>query len=220
MNLNYFQLSIKSFILIFFICEIKYCFVSAWKFNIETATAIASEDPSTAAKNIVTGAGVAVTAAAVGVCATNFWNPIGMIACAGLGIAGVTAAIAGPAYVAPDWRYVNCSSEEYRSRAIHLISLIPESKRTKSNKFDIILYLNNYCGMQCSYPTRIKPVGGDRCSDGLVNGKVAEQYYKTWKEVLGERDGIEFKDEVFNTFDYSELRCKFSDQINCHYSIF
>jgi len=46
--------------------------VAAWKFNVETTTAIASEDPSTAAKNIATGAGVAVTAAAVGVCATNF----------------------------------------------------------------------------------------------------------------------------------------------------
>lgn len=175
MKLSYFQLSIiKSFIFVFYICEIKYCSVAAWKFNVETTTAIASEDPSTAAKNIATGAGVAVTAAAVGVCATNFQNPIGMIACGGLGIAGVKAAIAGPAYVAPDWRYVNCSPEEYRGRVIHLISLIPESKRIKSNKFDIILYLNDYCGMQCSYPTRIKPVGGDRCSDGLVNGKVAE----------------------------------------------
>jgi len=74
--------------------------------------------------------------------------------------------------------------------------------------------------MQCLYPTRIKPVGGDWCSDGLVNGKEAEQYYTTWKNILGEGDGIEFKEEVFNNLDYTELRCKFSDQINCHYSIF
>lgn len=144
-----------------------------------------------------------------------------MIACGGLGIAGVTALIAGPAYVAPDWRYVNSSSEEYKGRAINPILLIPESKRIKSNKFDIILYLNDYCGMQCSYPIRMKPIGGYRCSDGLVNGKVPEQlYYKTWKDVLWEGDVIEFKEEVFNSLDYTELRCKFSDQINCHYSIF
>lgn len=183
MNLNDCKFLLKSVVILLFFCQFKYC-SAQWKFNVETSTAILSESPSTAAKNVATGAGVVLTTAAVSACALGFWNPLGWVACGGLGIAGVVSSIVAPSYIAPDPRY-NCSPEEYKNRANKLISLLKETERTKTNKFDIFKYLDSFCVNQCIYPTRISPIGGDRCRYDRVTDEVESQYYDIRKEILG-----------------------------------
>lgn len=212
MSSNDFQLSIKCFVFFLFICRIKYC-SAQWKYNTETGISIITEEPATATRNIITGASVAVTTAATGICATMFWNPAGLIACGVAAIAGTLGSVVAPMYIAPDWRYVNCSSEQYRDRAFRLISSIPENNHTTQNLFAVLHYLNKYCAKQCEYPTGLKPVGGDRCSGDKVKKSVAKQYFEIRKEVLGDYDAMEFRHLYFDNL--SGIRCGFSDQVNC-----
>lgn len=141
--------------------------------NVELATAIASENPPIVTKKIIIGTAVIAMTTATGDCLAKVWNPIGIAAYTIRSVYGIAVSIVSPIIIVPDQRYVKRSPDEYRGRAIRLISLIPESKINKTNKFDVINHLNSYSAAQFIYPTRRKLVGGDRCSDGLVNGNVA-----------------------------------------------
>ncbi|KAL5245122.1 hypothetical protein ACI65C_012532 [Semiaphis heraclei] len=122
------------------------------------------DDPATFTKNVVKTSGAVAATGLSAACVFFFLTPPGIVACAGAAVLGFGTAIVAPDYVAPDVRISKCSPEEYGSRLKWLKDRNPQNEDCSR----LLESIDKHCAKQCNYPTRVSPVGGDRCYDGQV----------------------------------------------------